>query len=64
MDLNDSSELAYTLCGSSIRDAVSPGSRRVSSGSLLDVMDEVGPGVLFDPRRSCCYFVVVVVVVR
>ncbi|CAM9790796.1 unnamed protein product, partial [Laminaria digitata] len=41
-DLNDSSELAYTLCGSSIRDAVSPGSRRVSSGSLLDVMDEVG----------------------
>lgn len=42
MDLNDSSELADPLRGLSLRDATSsPGTRRLSSGSLLDLVSEV-----------------------
>ncbi|CAM9847246.1 unnamed protein product, partial [Ectocarpus sp. 4 AP-2014] len=43
MDLNDSSELESTLHGASIRDAASPAPdpKRLSSGSLLSVVDDV-----------------------
>ncbi|CAN0515918.1 unnamed protein product, partial [Ectocarpus sp. 12 AP-2014] len=43
MDLNDSSELESTLHGASIRDAASPAPdpKRLSSCSLLSVVDDV-----------------------